>query len=169
MKRFIKLQPRLKAIADFIENGSSVADIGTDHGFLPVYLAQHEIACRIIASDMSAGSLAAARRSAAKHRVTDQIEFITAPGLSGVNEADADTVVIAGVGGETIIGILENAFWTKHPGKRLILQPQTKINELIYWLKNNGYDISKTDNVFDRGRTYTILVVKGEIDNASSL
>jgi len=156
--RLIKLSGRLQTIADFIEEGAAVADIGTDHGFLPVFLAQTGRASRIIASDMSAGSLMAARRSAGKYDVGEKIEFIVAPGLSGVSEADVDTIVIAGVGGETIIGILEGAPWTKK-GKRLILQPQTKKAELLGFLYENGYTVLETAQTQDRGREYTVLLV----------
>jgi len=158
MERTIRLSDRLGTIAGFIEKGAAVADIGTDHGFLPVYLAQTGAASRIIASDMSAGSLGAARRSAARYGVSDKIEFIVAPGLDGVGENDADTIVIAGVGGETIIGILEEAPWTK-TGKRLILQPQTKKAELLAFLSDNGYTVHETAQVQDKGRNYTVLLV----------
>jgi len=166
MKRIIKLPLRLKAIAGLIGYGACVADIGTDHGLLPVYLAQNGLAKRIIASDMSAGSLEAARRSAAKYDVTGKIEFIVAPGLEGVNETDVDTIVIAGVGGETMIDILKDALWTKQHGKRLILQPQTKRNELTHWLCENGYIIKDTITTSDRGRNYAIMLVERENDDA---
>ena len=166
MKRFIKLQPRLNAIAGFIRAGAAVADIGTDHGLLPVYLAQNGLASRIFASDMSAGSLEAARRNAAKYNVTDSISFIVAPGLNGISETDVDTIVIAGVGGETIIDILQNAAWTKQSGKQFILQPQTKQKELTEWLCYNGYKICETCPAFDRGRHYTIILVEWENENA---
>ena len=158
--RTIKLCARLQAIADFIEAGATVADIGTDHGFLPVYLAQTGLARRIIASDMSAGSLGAARRSAGKYGVSGKIEFTVAPGLDGVRETDVDTIIIAGVGGETIIGILEAAPWTK-TGKKLILQPQTKKDELLGFLNEQGYIIIESKQQQDRGRTYTVMLVGG--------
>jgi len=161
MMRTIKLPARLQAIADFIEARASVADIGTDHGFLPVYLAQTGLARRIIASDMSAGSLGAARRSAEKYGVSDKIEFTVAPGLAAVCETDVDTIIIAGVGGETIISILEEAPWTK-TGKKLILQPQTKKDELLGFLNEQGYIIIETKQQQDRGRTYTVLLVGGD-------
>ena len=160
--RQIKLSARLQTIADFIEEGASVADIGSDHGYLPVYLALSGKARRIIASDMSAGSLAAARRSAEKYGVSDKIEFVVAPGLSGIGEIDSadatdiDTIVIAGVGGETIIGILEEALqaWA---GKKLILQPQTKKDELLRYLEETGIEAPETALIRDRGREYTIF------------
>jgi len=158
MQHTIKLPDRLQAIADLIDGGASVADIGTDHGFLPVYLAQTGARRGIIASDKSAGSLKAARRSAEKYCVTDKITFIVAPGLTGIDESEADTIVIAGVGGETIIGILEETPWTKN-GKRLILQPQTKIDLLLDYLSENGYEILGTRRVSDKGRTYTVMLV----------
>ena len=153
----IKLSKRLQAIADFVEPGSAVADIGTDHGFLPVYLVQQGIASRVFASDISAGSLGAAKRSAEKYDVTDKVIFIHAPGLTGIGEDEIDTVVIAGVGGETIVGILEETPWTKN-GKKLILQPQTKKEVLTDYLSENGYAISAAEAVRDKHRDYLVLV-----------
>jgi len=203
--RQIKLTPRLQTIAGFIEEGASVADIGTDHGYLPVHLAQHRKARRIIASDMSAGSLGAARRSAEKYGVSDKIEFVVAPGLTGISGTggtggtcrtgvtdgtgghsgnsrtgvtdgtgghsgtcsnggtgvndgtDVDTIVIAGVGGETIIGILEEAPWARK-GKKLILQPQTKKDELLRYLNEAGIEVLETALAHDRGREYTVIL-----------
>ena len=116
---------------------------------------------RIIASDISAGSLEAAKRTAAKYGVTDLITFIVAPGLDGLKDEDVDTIVIAGVGGETIIGIIEDSPLTKRRDLRLILQPQTKIAELYFFLKENGYVILDTKRAMDRGRVYTIILTEG--------
>lgn len=162
----MKLPDRLRTIAGFIENGAAVADIGTDHGMLPVYLAQNRLARRIIASDISEGSLSAARRTAAKYGVADKIAFTVAPGLSGVAETDADTIVLAGMGGETIAGILKEAPWTKR-GARLILQPQTKTAELCIWLRLDGYIISDAKLARDNGRFYVVLLVRGGASESS--
>ncbi|MCL2392556.1 MAG: class I SAM-dependent methyltransferase [Oscillospiraceae bacterium] len=156
-----KLPKRLQVIADFINEGARVADIGTDHGYLPVFLALTNHASRIIASDISAGSLGAARRSADKYNVSEKINFVNAPGLTGINENEVDTIVIAGVGGETIIEILEETQWTKN-GKRLILQPQTKREVLCDYLGENGYIICEVKTVKDRGRDYFIMIAQGE-------
>ena len=157
----IKLTKRLSTIADFIKEGASVADIGTDHGFLPVFLVQAKSYGQIIASDISAASLAAARRSAAEYDVSDAITFIVAPGLDGIVSADVDTIVIAGLGGETIIGILENSPWTKKQGVTMILQPQSKVDLLCRFLYDNGYEIKQTKNVFDKRKYYTVILVTG--------
>ena len=156
----MKLPERLKTVAGFIETGASVADVGSDHGYLPVYLAINGQARRIIASDISAGSLAAARRNAAKYGVADMITFVVAPGLEGVSGSEVDTIVIAGVGGETIAGILGDAPWTRD-GKRLILQPQTKKEKLLLFLSENGYVVREIKETRDRGRDYTVILAEG--------
>jgi len=161
MNNIIKLPDRLKAISGYIDAGASVADIGTDHGFLPVYLAQSGLASRVIASDISAGSLKAAKRTADKYVVSEKIEFINAPGLDGIAPADVDTIVITGLGGETITGILNNAAWTRNKNIKLILQPQSKIDVLFKFLYNNGYMIRLTTSVREKGRSYTVVLAAG--------
>ena len=160
MERLLKLPSRLMAVADFIEKGAAVADIGTDHGYLPVYLAQNGLARNIIASDISTGSMEAALRSASNYNVSDKITFIVAPGLSGINEANSDTVVIAGLGGETISDILRESPWIKHQHIRLILQPQSKINELCVFLRENGYLVCDAKIALDNDRFYVVILVK---------
>jgi len=158
MKQIIKLPERLGALIEYIEDGAAVADIGTDHGFLPVFLAQTGVARRIIASDISASSLEAALKSALKYGVTEKITFIVAPGLDGVAPMDIDTVVIAGIGGETMIDVLERAPWLKHKDIRLVLQPQSKIYSLFRFLYNNDYTILQTKTIYDKKRQYTIII-----------
>ena len=162
----IKLPERLMAVSGFIKKGAAVVDIGTDHGYLPVYLAQNGLARSIIASDISAGSLDSARRSAAKYGVSDKITFIVAPGLSGVGEKETDTVVIAGLGGETIAGILKDAPWTKHSGISLILQPQSKIVELCSFLRESGYSLLDAELSLDSDRFYVIMLAAGGVSDS---
>jgi len=155
----IKLSNRLKALAGYIDAGATVADIGTDHGFLPVYLAQTGLAREIIASDISAGSLKAALLTADRFSVTGKIKFIVTSGLDGISQTDADTIVIAGMGGETMLGILANAPWTRRSGVKLILQPQSKIDVLFRFLYDNEYKVRETRSVKDKGRYYTVALV----------
>ena len=162
-EKLIRLSNRLMTVAGFIEKGADVADVGTDHGYLPVYLAQSGLARSIIASDKSADSLGTALKSAAKYGVTEKISFRVAPGLSGISEDEADTIVIAGMGGETIIGILEEAPWTRRNGVKLVLQPQTKLGKLCVWLYDNGYRILDASPVRDRGRPYVVLLCLSEV------
>ena len=154
-----KLSPRLQLIADFIEKGAAVADIGTDHGLLPIYLVLNNLASGVTASDISEGSLHSAVKNAGLYGLNDQISFVRAPGLTGISENDADTIVVAGVGGETIIEILSGAQWLKQPDIRCVLQPQSKLGELCNWLDNNGYTICDAKLTLDRGRYYCVLLV----------
>jgi len=156
----VNLTARLKVLTELIEDGTSVVDIGTDHGYLPVYLAQTGSSCRIIASDISAASLEAARKTADKYNVTDSITFRVAQGLDGIDPDDVDTVVIAGMGGETIKSIIEEAPWTKSQNKTLILQPQSKIDVLFRFLYDNNYEINKIRYVQDRGKFFTVICIK---------
>lgn len=167
MKR-ITLSKRLSAIARFVPPGARVADVGTDHGFIPVFLAQTGLARRIIASDIRPGPLSRAEESARAHGVTDAVEFVLAPGLSGVGPADVDTVIIAGMGGETILSILADAAWTRERGVLLILQPQSKLGLLYNWLLSQGYDILDMDVVEEKRKRYTIMVAKGLEDGDDS-
>jgi len=155
----IKLPRRLSALAEFISVNAVVADIGTDHGLLPVYLALTGHARQVFASDISESSLDAARRLAAKYKVSDKITFINAPGLDGIAQSDTDTIVIAGLGGETIVDILTKTPWQKPLNIKLILQPQSKLYILARFLYNNEYTILQTKTVIDKRRQYTILHV----------
>ncbi|NLT13462.1 MAG: SAM-dependent methyltransferase, partial [Clostridiales bacterium] len=122
--KYLELSKRLQAIAAYVKQGSAVADIGTDHGYIPVYLAQHNIARRIIAADIRKRPLARAQLSSVEYGVDDRIEFRLTDGLDGLQEAGLDTIIIAGMGGETIAGILERAPWVLTENVRIILQPQ---------------------------------------------
>jgi len=157
----MKLSKRLQVIAGLIEKGASVADIGTDHGYLPVYLVQSGLYRKIIASDINASALVAARRSAEDADVTDSIKFIVAPGLDEVIAAEVDTVVISGLGGEMISGILSDTPWTKQREIKLILQPQSKIDILFRFLYDNGYEIKQIKSVLDREKYYTVILATG--------
>jgi len=157
----IKLSIRLNTLADLIEDGAAVIDVGSDHGYLPVHLAQKGTSKRIIASDISAASLSAARRSADNFNLTEAITFLVVPGLDGINPTDVDTIVISGMGGETIVSILEDAPWVNHSGMNLILQPQSKRNILFRFLYDNEYEIIKTIPVTDKKKQYIIIQATG--------
>ncbi len=156
----IILSPRLQAAADFVRPRAAVADVGTDHGYIPVYLAQNGLAGRIIATDIKDGPLTSARSSAEVYGVAGRVDFIRTDGLDGLEQAGIDTVILAGMGGETMRGILERAGWTRTQGLQCILQPQTKCDELSAWLAVNGYGLSDARLVRDDGRIYIVLLTR---------
>ncbi len=149
----IRLSPRLQKIADFVKPGAKVADIGTDHGYIPVYLVQNGICGHVIASDIGKGPIESAKRSGEYYGVADKIRYICAPGLNGVSENEADTIIIAGMGGETIVKILDDAKWL-HDRVTLILQPQSKLEMLLEYLKKREFAVNRACLVRDAGKLY---------------
>ena len=151
-----KLSPRLASIAAMIPRGAKVVDIGTDHGYLPIYLAVNELASNIICSDINEGPLGSARMNAEEAGVCDQIKFVLADGLSGVDPSEADTVVIAGMGGELIAKIIGDSRWI-NSNKTFIVQPQSKIETLLDFLYNNFFAIEDAVLVSDARKLYMVV------------
>lgn len=128
--RPIQLSPRLRSVADLVPQNAVLADIGTDHGFLPIYLLQRNQIKRAVAADLREGPLSKAKANTEKYGLSDRMEFRLCDGLSAVKPEDADTISIAGMGGETIAQILEAAPWTKDGNHKLLLQPMTSAYDL---------------------------------------
>ena len=162
-KKELQLQPRLQCLADLVPQGARLADVGTDHGYLPVWLLQRGRMESAIASDINALPLDHARATAAEYGVTACIDFRLCPGLAKIGSEECDTVAIAGMGGETIIAILESAPWTKDGAHTLLLQPMTKAAELRRWLSVNGYTFTDERLVWDKNYLYPVLRVNGGV------
>lgn len=151
------MNKRLELIASILPYGRGFADVGTDHGYLPVYMAQHGYSGKIIASDINEGPLSTAVASAWQAGVEDRICFRLCDGLDGCGSEELDTVVIAGMGGDTICGILDRADWVMCRDILLILQPMTKAEVLRYWLTNNDFAICGEWLIEENGEIYQIL------------
>ena len=158
-KKELILQPRLALLTSLVPRGASIADVGTDHGYLPVYLLQKGTIAHAIASDINEAPLEHARRTAYEYGVTHGIDFRLCAGLDAIAPQEVDTVVIAGMGGETIIEILKNAPWTRN--KTLLLQPMTKPEVLRVWLTENAYAITQERLVRDKDTLYAVLSATG--------
>lgn len=160
----LQLQPRLQCIAGLVPRGARLADVGTDHGYLPVYLLQQGVIAHAIASDINKAPLDHARATAREYGVEEKMDFRLCPGLAGIKAEETDTIAIAGMGGETILSILKAAPWTCDGAHTLILQPQTKIALLRRWLVSHGFAFLKETLVRDKGQLYAVLVVsRGEM------
>ena len=151
-----KLTPRLCAAARLC-GGDFIADVGTDHGFLPIYLVQSGKAARAIASDIRPEPLANARENIKKYELTDAVETVLTNGLCGLEKYPLTDIVIAGMGGMNIIGILEAAPFVRERGIRLVLQPMQNICELSSFLADNGYEITAEEPVVDGGKAYRVI------------
>lgn len=154
------MNKRLQAIQALVEPGVGLIDVGTDHGYLPVSLARHGYPGALFAADIGEGPLEAARRSAREAGLEDRIVFQLCDGLALCDSALVDTIVIAGMGGDTICGILDRAEWCMDGRYRLILQPMTRGEVLRYWLTNNGFSIEKEQLAADGGEIYSLLCAR---------
>ena len=153
------LDSRLQQIAAFARSGSRLADIGTDHALLPVQLIRQGVCTYVIASDVKKGPVAVATRTVMEAGLTEKIAIRLGDGLSTVSPDEVDDIVIAGMGGETIIAILEAAPWVKSGHYRLILQPMTRAEKLRRFLWENGFEIEREQVVQDGQHWYTVLQV----------
>lgn len=157
----IKLTPRLQQIANLVPQDACLADIGTDHGYLPLALLQMGRISKAVASDLREGPLDSARRNAAAYGLQDKISLRLGAGLEQISPAECDTITIAGMGGETIAQILEAAPWTKAGNHTLLMQPMTMIPDLRQYLYANGYQILRETPCIEGKRQYTIIQAIG--------
>jgi len=163
----IKLNKRLELIASYVKKDNIVADIGTDHAFLPIYLAQNGIAKKIYASDINEKPLENAKKYIKKYKLEQSVQLFLSNGLKVIPN-DYQTVVIAGMGGELIAEIL-NATEIK-TGVQLILQPMTFIEYTREFLYKNNFKIIDENLVMDENKLYTVLnAVKCDIFEEYSL
>jgi len=153
----IKLSPRLQCIADYVTREARVVDVGTDHGYIPIWLLQNGICSDVIATDIHQGPLNNAARDASISGVDSHLTFLLCDGLTLCDEEAVDTVIIAGMGGLTIMGILQAAPWAMD--KHLIIQPQTKYFELRAFLNERGFCVRDASLVYDTGRIYRVWVI----------
>ena len=154
----IPLSSRLEAACRFVNSGDRVADVGCDHGYLGIYLLKNNIASFVYASDINEGPLNAAVFNAEKFGVRDKMQFYLSDGVRNIPR-DFDTLVCAGMGGDTMISILEAAQWLKEGNYRLILQCQSKRPELRKYLGEHGWFIRNETVLKDGKFLYTIMEV----------
>ena len=154
----IPLSSRLLACCGFVSPGDRVADIGCDHGYLGIYLLHRGVASSVIASDVNKGPLQSAVRNSEKYGVRDKMSFYLSDGVQNIPQ-DFDTMVCAGMGGDTMISILSAAPWLKDKQYRLILQCQSKTPLLRQYLSENGWRITEETVLKDGRFLYTVMEV----------
>lgn len=156
----MKLGERLAALATFVPVGSRVGDIGTDHAYLPIELVQRNIAVSAVAGDVHKGPYLAAKENVEGLGLQQKISVRFGDGLAVVLPYEVDAVVIAGMGGSTIIEILSSAVEVTNSLKRLILQPMIGAATLRRWLIANNWNIIDETLVQDEGKLYEIIVAE---------
>ena len=151
----VSLSKRLNAVASLVESGSSVADVGTDHGYIPVYLVENKISPFVVAMDINEKPLASCKSLVKNEGFEDVILTRLSNGLEKLDRGECDTVIIAGMGAELIVDILSNCDFVNE--LHLILQPMTHPEIARKYLYDNGFEINNdfivTDAIFDANFT----------------
>ncbi len=153
----LKPHGRLSLCADYVREGSRLADIGTDHGYLPIALCQSGKIPSALACDINPLPLRSAQENIARFGLSKKIQTRLSDGLKEVSPDETDDIVIAGMGGELIRDILTAAPWVMDGKKHLVLQPMTHHDDLIRWLCENGFTIERQAAVRDDSKYYTVL------------
>ncbi len=153
----MKLDSRLLAVADLVRKNKTLADIGTDHAYLPVYLVEKGIINRAIAADLRVGPLENAKDAVVSYGYSDKIELRLSDGLDNFKENEAEEIVVAGMGGLLISEFIERTNWLKNDNIHLILQPMTHAEELRKALFDNGFVMDKEVVAKDGDKLYIIF------------
>ena len=156
----MKLTDRLLKIASLVTKGKKIADIGTDHGYIPVYLLNKGYIDFAILADVNKGPLENARSEVRHNNLMDKVDLRLGSGIEVLNENEVDEVIIAGMGGILISELLEAKKSVAHSLDKLILQPMQAQDELRKYLLNNGYEILDEVLVKEDFRIYEIIVTQ---------
>ena len=152
------LGARLALCASMVRPGTALADIGTDHAHLPIWLAKQGLISKAVASDVRPGPLERAKQNIETYDAVNEVKTRLCDGLDGILPEEADDVVIAGMGGEMISEIVSRAVWLKNAEKHLILQPMTREENLRRSLLKMGFTILREQAVLEEGHVYTVML-----------
>lgn len=151
------LTPRLRAIGESIERCNVIADIGSDHAYLPIYLINNGKAEKIIATDINVGPAEISRKRIKKYGLEDHIEIRVGNGLKVLDKGEADIIIIAGMGGLLIQSILSESLDVAKSADEVILQPMRDSRALIKWLLENSFSILEGEIVKEKDKYYEII------------
>lgn len=156
----MKLTDRLLKIASLVSDGKKIADIGTDHGYIPVYLLKEGRVPFAVLADVNKGPLDNARKEVIQNNLLENVDLRLGSGIEVLEIGEVEEVIIAGMGGILISELLEAKKEVSHSIEKLILQPMQAQEELRRYLLNNGYEILKEVLVREDFRIYEIIVAK---------
>jgi tRNA (adenine22-N1)-methyltransferase len=153
----MQLSRRLKAVADSVTKGNRVADVGCDHAYISIYLIRNDIAPYVIAMDVNKGPLSRAEENIKRKKYEDRIETRLSNGLEKMIPGEADTILLAGMGGVLMIKILEEGKEVVASAKELVLQPQSEIPLVRKYIHSIGYQIKEEQILIDEGKYYVVI------------
>ena len=155
----MELSKRLTAVAGLVTEGASVADIGTDHGYIPIYLIEQNLSPKVIAMDINKGPLERARIHIAGYGMSDRIETRLSDGLAAVKPKEVEEMIVAGMGGGLVIHILNEDPAKTRSLKELVLQPQSELAKVRRYLEEHRFRIVAEDMVEEDGKYYPMMKV----------
>ena len=153
----MQLSERLNTILSLVSQSKCVADVGCDHGFVSIELINRKIAENVIAMDIRQGPLMRAQEHIMQTRLSDKIQTRLSDGVAALKPGEADSLIIAGMGGNLVIHILENGKETVKDMKQCILQPQSEIQKVRKYLRENDFKIIEEKMVFEDGKYYPMM------------
>lgn len=164
----VKISNRLMTAAALVTQGYTLADVGTDHGYIPIYLLQQKKIPAAIAMDINEGPLERAKEHIALYGLQAYIQTRLSDGVAALKPGEVEAVLIAGMGGGLVMHILKNGEKVCQSAKELILQPQSEIEHVREFLREKGYTILAEDMVYEDGKFYPMMKVQyqGENENA---
>jgi len=142
-----------------VRGGTALVDVGTDHAYLPIWLAKQGLIRCAVAVDIRPGPLDRARANIERYGVSDLVSVRLSDGLESLLPHEAEDIVIAGMGGLMMIHILEQTPWLRQSHRRLILQPMTKAEQLRCYLSQNGFFVEQEQAAEEDGHVYTVMQV----------
>lgn len=149
---------RLKTMAEYIQQGATLADIGTDHAYLPLYAVTNDLVQKVIAGEVNQGPYLRAKAHIEQHRLSHLIDVRLGDGLDVVARGEVTTVTIAGMGGSLMVDILQAGLDKLQGIKRLILQPMGSEAYLREWLHRHNYRIVAEKILKEQDIIYEIIV-----------
>lgn len=159
----MSISKRLKLVASMVTKGNIVADVGTDHGYVPIYLLKENICPRAYAMDINKGPIERAKEHVEQEGLTNQIELIHCDGMKGLAGKNVDTVIIAGMGGELVCRILDESPVIGEI-KELVLSPHSEVAKVRSNIINKGFRIVDEAMIEDYGKFYTVIKAHKNMD-----
>lgn len=154
----MKLSPRLSKVYEMLPRAECIADIGTDHAYIPIHLIEENKANRVIACDIHCGPAERALQNIEKYGFSDRIEVRVGSGLGPLKKGEADGIIAAGMGGLMIIDVLKENPEKSHALQWMVLQPQNHAGDLRIWLAENGYRIVQEDLALESVQLYEMMM-----------
>lgn len=161
----INLSERMLMAARMVRSGSAVADIGTDHAYLPAYLILCSISPKALACDVRKGPLENAKKTVEHYGIEDKVTLRLSDGFDEIEPFEADDFIMCGMGGTLMEQLVSRTYWLKDKSKRIIVQPQSHAEDIRRFFAENGFEILFEDACIDGGKLYCSMVAEytGEI------